>query len=103
LKISVFFCCEKLGGQTTFEDKLVICGDSFREEVPLKAFAPREILIIPPVCNVGRLLVNHDNVRQISVNNTGKKSCTLQMECDHNAITVITREVKIEPEKCGIF
>lgn len=57
MKISVFFCCDKMGTQKAFEDKLIVCGDSFREEVRLRAYTPREILDIPESYNVGRLMI----------------------------------------------
>lgn len=57
MKIQVFFYSERMGEQLTFQDKIIVSGDNFQEEVTLSAFAPREVLSIPKEYNTGRLMI----------------------------------------------
>jgi hypothetical protein len=65
--------------------------------VSLKAFPPREQLIVPSVWNLGRLIVNRENIALVPIKNEGKIGGRIQCEIAQNSIAILSiRELSIE-------
>jgi hypothetical protein len=96
IKLNVFFMSEKIADQLCFEDQLFICGNSFREVVPLRAFPPREKFIVPAVWNLGRLITGRENTALVPVKNEGKRGGKVQCEMGQSSFAnLITRELRV--------
>lgn len=87
---------ERIGEQSSFEDQIYICGNSFKELVTLRAFPPREKLVIPNVWNLGRLIILRDNLAAVPIKNEGKRGGKVKCEINQNTtISLITKEVSV--------
>jgi len=91
-KVSVYFCCEKIDSEDSYHDTIFIYGNSFKQEVTLKAFSPRGQLIFPVTYNFGRLLVGNENFRSIPLKNNGKAASLIKPECSSASTVAIMNE-----------
>ncbi len=48
-------------------------SETFKQTISLKAFPPKEKFVIPKEWNLGRMLVNKENIGTVPVRNEGKR------------------------------
>ena len=69
LKVAIMFCKDKIKGEKEFSDKMQIIGDTFKADIPIKAYTPQEMFFIPEFVNLGKLISGKENLCKIMVKN----------------------------------
>lgn len=72
MKVLVLFRLDEAFEMT--EDKIIVMGNSFKQEVILVAETPKPMFVIPKVLSVGTLVLKQERRIEIPIKNIGSKA-----------------------------